>query len=201
MNLTITSKERDNVPFIRGSTTINHLIRMKNELTLAQYVILDFIISYRESSTKNEPITFGKIWVMTGIIHTEAQVVLKELMLKNLISVDENKHIQVAESYKRQFQNNGNFDEFWKIEPKGNKAAAMRAYEKLIRKYPHDKICSKYKDYLEFCNKSGRYKLDTSTWLHPKNGNMETEWVEVKKPEQKKEETPPNTLDYDFINK
>lgn len=196
----ITSKEKDNIPFIRGSTTINHLIRMKNKLSMEEYAILDFIMTYRESSKKNEPITFGRIWVATGIMHDKAQEIIKELVKRELIIVDNERRMNVSKSYTVQFQNKGDFEEFWKIGPKGNKAGAMRAYEKLIRQYPHDKICSKYKEYLEFCDRSGRFKLDTSTWLHPKNGNMETEWIENK--EQKKEDTPsPNTLNYEFIKR
>lgn len=192
------SFERDNKMFVKGTTTINHLIRVRNDLTITQYVLLDFFMQYNESSNNAEPITFGRIWVGTGLKPTVSQRTILFLKSRGFLYKDKNK-ILVLDSYKKQFQETGSFDEFWKISPKGTKTAAMRAYEKLIRKYPHEKICEKYKDYLEFCDKSGRFKLDTSTWLHPKNGYMETEWIEELKPE-KKTEVPENTLNYNFLN-
>jgi hypothetical protein len=195
--LRLKSFERDNTMFVKGVSTINHAIRVRNKLTINEYILLEAFIKKLESPKKNEPFTFGQIWVAVGLKPKTAQRIILNLRDKGFLYKD-GEIIKVKESFINGFKEKSDFTEFWLISPKGNKAAAMRAYEKAIRVVTHDVLCKKYREYLEYCNQSGRFKLDTSTFLHPKNGYFDSEWVAEKVEEKKEEEK--TTLAYNFFN-
>ena len=210
------SFERDNSMFVEGKTVIDHKIRLQCNLTLTIYIVLVTIMELREGKHKNKGITYGTFWKAAGIkpLHVKrAFVILKE---KGLLYKDEQKYvdakgeeqiglIQVSNWFKEKFTHPGNFNEFWEIEPKGNKQAALRMYEKALKVKSHEFLCENYKKYLAFCKETDRFTKDTSSWLNPTAGFIDSEWKggynKLWEKKDEKQSTNPESLDYDFIKK
>lgn len=210
--------ERDNRMFVKGKTMIDHAICLRNNLSLREYVILVTIMEIRESSQKNEGITYGKFWIKSGVKPAYVQRAFAKLKAKELLYKDDKGLVQVSEAFKSEFKNNANFEDFWNLwipgppdkdnKPtkirlaKGAKAAAMRMYDKAIRIKKHEDLCKAYIEYNAYCDNTGRFKKDTSSWLNPASGYIDTEWIaEIKKEEEKQNTAQsPEALDYDFFN-
>lgn len=199
---TLGAFRRENAGFITGKTVVDHKIRQQNDLTFREYVMLDTIMKIREGPQKRNPITYGNYWKECGIEPHQILLGFATLKEKGWLFKDEQGLIQVSEKFKDLFKTGSNFEEFWKIAPKGGKIGAHKMYDKAIRIKKHDELSQKYKEYIEYCDVEGRFRLDTSTWLNPKSGYIDTDWVaaNVKKETQTKN---PNSAqaDEDFFKK
>lgn len=195
------SFERDNSMFVVGKTMIDHAIRLRYNLSFRDYTVLTTIMELREGKSKSIGITYGQFWKASGIKPDHVQRAFAILKDKGLLYKDNPGLVQVSEEFKRAFTNKGDFEEFWKIDPKGAKAAAMRMYEKAIRIKPHNELCENYKKYLEFCKETSRFTKDTSTWLNPTSGFIDAEWVGSNEKKDDKQIAKIKSLDYDFIKK
>jgi hypothetical protein len=192
--------EREHTMFITGKTTIDHKIRQSNNLTFNEYVMLDTIMRIREGGLRNKKITYGDFWIQCGIKPDYVIRCFATLKAKELLFKDDKGLIQVAEKFKNEFKTGSNFEEFWKIAPKGTKMAAKRMYDKAIRIVKHNELCIKYKQYIAFCDSSQRFKKDTSSWLNPASGFIEADWIGEEKKNDKSDNQTPEALDYDFIS-
>lgn len=195
---TLKSFERDNKMFVKGTTVIDHAIRLRYNLTLREYTILATVMELRDGKHKHDPMTYGRFWIASGVKPLHVLNSGRKLIEKGLLYKDDEGLLQVLKEFQDQFKNNSDFEEFWKIAPKGNKQAAMRMYDRAIRQKKHEYICQKYKEYIEFCERTERFKKDTSSWLNPTSGYLDSDWVAD---ENKKEGivTPSATLGYNFL--
>lgn len=192
---TYKSFERDNRTFVTGISSIDHKIRLMNNLTFKEYVILVTIMSFREGSAKDKGITYGNFWIASGIKPDHVKRAYETLKAKGLLFKDDNGLIQVAEKFYRDFTSGSNFEEFWLIQPKGSKIGAKKMYDRALKIKKHAELCKKYREYLAFCDENKRFKKDTSSWLNPTMGYIETDWIGEQK---KTEEVKTNEID-DFL--
>lgn len=154
---------------IIGFSTINHNVRVRMELSLEDYVLMDYIYSHNQID--NKPITFGKYYNHTGFIYEEIEFLFVRLKKRNLLVWDEkHKRVDVCEEWYDIFSSDKIFNELWKIHPKGNKLVAKGCLPKALKKIPFDKLKEKLIAYVSSVEEF-KYRKDLSSWLNPLKEN------------------------------
>ena len=68
---------------VRGTTTINHYVRVSMKLSLEEYVLLDFIFNHNQA--RKEIITFGHYYSATGFIRQDIIILFSKLKERGLM--------------------------------------------------------------------------------------------------------------------
>jgi len=160
----IFSKSTNN-RFVVGSSIINHKIRVKLNLTNDEYILADFIKQWQDKHTTR--ITYGDLWKATGLEPNILPIIWKGLKEKNIVYRHETGIVTTTTVWDSEFDVLSQFEDFWLIAPKGNKASARKMYERAIKVVTHETLCEKYKVYTKWCNDTDTFKKDTSSWLNP----------------------------------
>ena len=151
---------------IKGSSTINHNIRVSLKISLEEYVILDFIFLQNQKS--NKTITFADYYRETGFIKEDIIELFKLIKAKKLLIFDDKKgRVDVSEDWKILFSTGDSFDRIWLIHPKGNKQVARGRLPKVLKKISIESLIEKLTAYVKWCNTADTFKKDLSTWLNP----------------------------------
>ena len=151
-----------------GISVINHKKRIELSLTIEEYVFLDFIWSTNKK--QQTPIAFIQYLKFLGMLPVEVKLLFAKMKEKNLLVWDEKKkRVDIYTKWKDAFNTNNQFDELWKIHPKGNKNISRERLSKVLDKIPFDELTTRLKKYLADCKNTQRFEKDLATWLNPKN--------------------------------
>jgi len=162
-------------------STINHAVRLQLNLSLCEYVILEFVFTMNKKQTT--PITFAQYLKEIGLNKNEVTELIPIMKQKELLVWD-GRRMDVYDHWKAKFNTNEHFDELWKIHAKGNKNIARERLSKVIKLIPFDELKVKLKRYLDDCRKSQRFEKDLATWLNPKNEHWNDKLVNAGKENQ-----------------
>lgn len=187
-----------------GKSVINHRARLELCLTMTEYVFLQFIADWFGSMNKKEPITEYILCRYTGIrgpIKIKSVIQRcknKKMLIKKEIKTSEGtlNVMYPAEKWFKAFESLNRFEEFWQMrvgdKPThlGNKAGALKMYNRATKYIDHNELCKKFKEYVLWCRESGTFQKHTSTWLNPefKYWNDILPKVEKKENKNNKEE-------------
>jgi len=131
----------------RGQTVILHRIRAELGLSCDEYVIADFIFTWRVTQNKKVP-SIDLVYRITGISTTEAVQIGNRLEKLGIFDRDKSSKWITTDKWNQYFNMDDDFEEFWKIWlKKGNKKKAGKKYELcsesifyrpvVIRDYPY----------------------------------------------------------------
>jgi hypothetical protein len=155
-------------PKIKGSTTINHNVRVKLNLNTAEYVLMDYIFNCVD---KNKPITTDDTYINTGLIEEEQLAWLNSLVAKGFILPLQTEIPTVTDKWPSAFGNIGReFDEeFWKKDGKvvfpGNKKKSRSYYSKLRKKYSKDTMIEQRNQYLRLISLEHKKGFDRKVMI------------------------------------
>jgi hypothetical protein len=170
---------------ITGSTTINHEVRHKLNLTNDQFILLDFL---QKAFEEKREITYELIYRKTAITQIEYDTIIPILYQRNLVR-DENvktkRYIRVSKVFKQAFYvNEKDFDLFWKDNKgvccwPGSRTDALQKYILARREYPHDYLMKQRNWYfrmLELPEYSFRQKMGAPVFLNMKTKRFEEDF-------------------------
>lgn len=176
---------------VKGSTVINHKLRLIYDLSYPEYIILDYIQWYHEKfpNKRQDP---ELLWKMIGCkIDAEFKNLLKLLSKKGLLKLVSGTDPSVpnltipepSEVWLKNFDLTADFEKFWSAYGKiGNKEKAKAAYVKARKAVDKDTLDEAMKKYVASLKGTDTYPLHASTYLNPKNKHWEDVVVERKKP-------------------
>jgi len=177
---------------IRGSTVINHALRIQMAITLQEYVILDFIYNFEKKNkrpferAKDEELMYREIGtrplIAMSLINNSSAIDYFEVMPT---TADNFEQVKITEKWSKLFEDQflDEFENLWELYGKvGNKNLAKNAFIKTIKEVSIDYLISCLKLYDEHL-KSPKYsykdKMQMSTWLNPINKRFNDE-LEIK---------------------
>jgi len=165
-----------------GSTIIDHKIRVKLGLTLAEYCIMDLIQLLKQN---NEAVKFTKFQAFLGFDEGTSRKILISLREAGFISTDNNK-VDIMEKWAEAFGvNELEYMEFATIN--GIKCwpqsfeAIRKEYIRTRKKYSHEYLIDQRTWYFLFLNlpvNSYRNKMGGAVWLGMKNCHFNDNWKE-----------------------
>ena len=163
---TVNEMERANREKVRGISVIKHRIRLELNLSLEEYVVMDFIFNHNTS--KSSTITFGDCYKETGLIYADAKELISGLKTKGCLILDATKNrIDVCPDWYAHFSTGGQFEEIWRMHMSGNKATAKSRLARVLKKISYDDLKKKLSLYLKACDESQSFKKNLDTWLNP----------------------------------
>ncbi len=153
-------------------TIIDHSIRIKSNLTLREYVVLDFLRNWYLIEKKS--ITFGdfkEVWITPPSIHTT----YSKLLDKGFLFKDVDGKIKTSDKWNTHFaDNNIQFDELWKLHNIGNKQKAKSALIQALKVDSFDNIKNGLLEYIEFRKQTDQFPVHLSSFLNHKNKEWQT---------------------------
>jgi hypothetical protein len=184
--------------YVLGISIINHRVRLKLNLSLSEYVFIDYIKKHQDD--KDTRITYADIFGNTGLKPSEIPDLWKSLKEKKLVYRHETGIVTTTPLWDDHFMQKDNFHTFWNLNVYGNRNKAFVQFERCIKLVSFDVLVSKYKDYLKWCDETDTFKMMASTWLNPKLKHWEDVLPEKQKRNQKpiEQSTDKKTLDYEF---
>lgn len=190
---------------ISGSTTINHAVRAKLDLTNDEYVLLHFLnVSFDEKRIITYELVFRKI-AMTPPQFDMIRKSLQERQWIRDVRIGEKVHIQVSKRFKEAFYvEEKEFNEFWtnsktgQVDWPGSRADALAKYIICRKEYPHDYLMKQKNWYFRLLNLPDyayRQKMMASVFLNMRTKrfeeDFESQWREVSGKERKDEPVQP----------
>lgn len=109
----------------KGTSIIEHGIRIDLNLSIPQYVVADFIYVYNKTYKTYSP-TFRQYWTETGLLPEEVNAIIKELAAKQIIYMA--KRIELTNRWVTKFNDDAQFDQLWQIYNVGNKQEARENF-------------------------------------------------------------------------
>lgn len=172
---------------ITGSSTINHEIRVKLQLTCSEYVLIDHM---HRKELKGEMADTLSVYVNTGFTEQNQELLVKSLIAKGFIRIEQGQVIKLTSKYEDAFPNlDKEFEEFWietlpdkgdlnhtkmirHVAWTGTKKKALEYWHKLRKKHTFDYLMaqrSAYFEYLELEHKRGfaRQRMMCQVFLNP----------------------------------
>lgn len=181
-------------PVIKGSTTINHNLRVKMKLTPTEYVLMD---CFSELLVARDQVTDMNVYIKTGISPKDQVGVLQWLVKKGYIYPTAGKDNNPVLSKKWYDFFKGieeEFTEFWTIDGKncwpGSKPVALKLYTELRKTIPKEFIINQrdhYFRYLDLVVKTGfnRGKMMATVFLG-KQERYNEQWATMADEEEAK---------------
>lgn len=154
-----------------GSSIIDHKIRHSLCLTIEEFVMADCIYIFN-SKHKTGIIDYIKYHSEIGLTPEEVNRIGKSLKEKGMI-IKNNNRWETTGLWNKHFDSTEQFEELWKIHPKGNKYDAKINFKQTIRIVKIDILIEKLQNYVGFCLESERFMSDLSGWLNPKKKHWE----------------------------
>ncbi len=171
---------------ISGSTTINHEVRQKLELTNDEYVLLSFLNTAQQ---EKRDITYELVYRKTAIEKADYDIISNKLFVRDYIrasKVEERVFIKVSKRFREAFYvQERDFDEFWfnaktgVCDWPGSKSDALAKYIICRKSYPHDYLMKQknwYFRFLELPDNSFRKKLGASVFLNMSTKRFEEDF-------------------------
>ena len=169
-------------PMIYGTSTINHKVRIKCNLTCDEIVVLMYLIKFRESRKKNfSAKETDHLEKDIGFSLKEAAPVIRSLKSKGFCT-SENKVVFLTDKISEITGDVENqFNELWeKYNYKINKSGALSMFTRAIAivdlKYLYKKL-EVYNQWLDLPKNKGLAKMHLSTWLNPDNRRFDDEYI------------------------
>jgi len=163
----------DDVRKVVGTSFINHNTRLNLGLSLREYVLLDFIYSWHQKN--RTPITFGDVFITTGLRPRYIQGTYAKLGAKGLLFKDKDGKVKTTDKWNDFFNSDKLFIELWKLLKTGNKQVAIKSFKKCLRVDTYENIKKGLEKYLEFLSKTDIFPKHLSTFLNYKNKEWLTE--------------------------
>lgn len=171
-------------PSVVGSTTINHAARIQLELTMAEYVLMDYI---SRAVRDKKSLDLTEVYIQTGMIEETQSSVLNNLVQKGFIIGEQVNPPKITDKWESAFTNmEKEFEEmFWRLNGKvfftGSRKKSYEFYYKLRKKYSRTFVIDQrnaYADYLEMEKKRGfnRAVMMAERWLNPSNEYYLADW-------------------------
>lgn len=178
---------------VKGSTLINHRIRIKLNLSFVQYCIMNYL---DRISNKNDKVKI--IWNFheyMGIDEQQAQSEVVSLINTGFLKQEPGETIAnctIGKPWRDEFKKpTDSFDELWKILPKGSKAKALTKYMEVVQTVSHERLIERrtaYTNWKKSTNTEFQYMMGLDVWLNPKDKNWENplpgKWSEAKSEEK-----------------
>ena len=151
-----------------STSVINHKIRKQFNLSNNEYIFLDFI--FLTNKVHSHPITYGMFDAGAGLSINEVKKLFASMKERKFLVWDQiKKRTDVSVEWKVAFDTSNQFDELWKIHPKGNKNMARERLPKVLKKIDFNQLKIKLQKYLSDCRNTQRFEKDLATWMNPKN--------------------------------
>lgn len=147
---------------ITGTSLINHDIRIKLNLTLAEYCVMQFLFEWWQVNKKMPDIE--ALYKGIGITPKVFSEIGSQLSVKKLIDED----YKCTDKWNTHFKADiTEFNRLWAIHDKGSKIKAKQRFVKVIKTITIDELESKLKAYIAYCDRCQVLKKNLDTWLNP----------------------------------
>lgn len=153
---------------IKGTTTINHRIRVQLKLSMEEYVMMDFIYNWNLNNTETPKLKH--YFLATGYIAEDIQFLFKVMREKKLLIAHGkiNKHCDVCPAWYAIFSTSvDQVNELWKILQKGNKPTVIQRLPKVLKQVSFDELKAKLIAYVKDCEVNGAFMKGLDVWLNP----------------------------------
>lgn len=192
-----------------GSSVINHKVRMKLNLTMEEYCLLDLI---HRLNLKGKEVNYDRIERYIGLNMEAGKSTLLSLHKKGFIARNgSSTQIIVNKIWSKIHETvmEDDFEVFWRKEKgiswTGSKKEALVKYKSTRESYTADFILEKKRAYFEFLSQpemSFRQVMNAARFLNPKNEHFNEPWEDYLKDLQakrvKSDDTPePSTMTED----
>lgn len=173
------SDYRSSPPQITGSSTINHEIRVKLELTCSEYVLIDHM---HRKELKGEMADTLSVYINTGFTEQNQTLLIKSLIAKGFLFIEPGQKIVLTSKWADSFSNlDKEFEAFWYefddnvkrvVAWTGTKKKALEYWHKLRKKHSFEYLMSQrnaYFEYLKLEHKRGfaRQRMMCQVFLNP----------------------------------
>ena len=144
---------------IRGTSIINHRIRAKLKLSLAEYCVMQFLFDW----VKKEPPKYNDFYCELGIDNKTLNTIVIKLQNDKFLE-----NLKTTTKWNINFtDNSGEFEKLWLLLPKGNKTKAKQRYIKVIKTIEHAELEAKLRAYIAYCDRCQVLKKGIDVWLNP----------------------------------
>ena len=147
-NRRVSQLERDNVMKVKGTTIIDHYVRVRLELNLEEYVLMDFIHNWNQRHKKSS-IKFGDYYAGTGIIPIDLQGIMDRLRQRNMLVKDSIGRPDVCGLWREMFNVDEHVKELWKLHNKGNLATVKIRLPKVLKMIPFSQLKERLIAYID----------------------------------------------------
>lgn len=170
-----------NVDTIYGTTTIVHDKRDKLGITMAEYVVADFV-AYANS--KRKLVTFEYAYRRTGLKKDVIPGILKSLREKGLVEID-GQNLKVTRKWLDTFMIEAEwFESFWNVKGKpfwpGSKTDAKEKFIKACKFYSPEFLIQCRDNYIQFMSHSEnsfRKTMGASVFLNLQTERFKEDWI------------------------
>lgn len=162
---------------VKGTTVIDHAIQVSLRLSHIEYIVTDLI--YRHNKRyKTGGVVYKKYFTEAGLMPHEVNRTIKSLKEKTVLEFDhDNKRIKTDNCWNRNFDDDVQFDNIWKICPTGNKQKARENFLKVNSMITFDTLVEYLTKYVN-SKEDKKYLMHLFRWLDPKlkhwEDNLET---------------------------
>jgi len=151
---------------ISGYSTINHAVRVQLQLSLEEYVLMDFI--FQENQKRTTSIRFDDYFKATGFINENIKELFSLMKDRGLLVLDTKyNRPDVFDEWKAIFSSSDLFAQLWKIHAKGNQPTAKERLPKALKMITFELLKEKLKRYVAACNANQTFKKGLDVWLNP----------------------------------
>lgn len=167
---------------IRGTSIINHKIRAKLKLSLAEYCVMQFLFDWVK---KTDPI-YDDFYSELGISNESLHSIMRNLNIQGFLV-----EFKPTDKWNVHFKDSsGEFEKLWLLLPKGSKIKAKQRYIKVIKTIEHTELEAKLKAYIAYCDRCGVLRKGLDVYLNPtlqhwNDLNYEDKSMKFKKEEPK----------------
>lgn len=165
---------------VKGATMINHRLRLQLNISLVEYIMLDFVYNF---STKYPKIAFTDedIFKETGYhFDSKAQQIFKILREQGLIEIVAGQTMiyRTTEVWNKLFDVDAEFLEFWNdiYKKHGNKVDAREKYMQCRKLIDKETLHKKAIEYISIREDFPAFTKAAEVWLNPKKRNWENEY-------------------------
>lgn len=173
------------LPEIKGSSTINHNVRVKLGLNCSEYCFMEYI--YRMVK-KSKPISIAQTYEETGFTEAEQIAMGDALVIKGFLLLEITNPPTITTKFESAFTDIASEFEnkFWTKDGRtawpGSKVKSLELYRKARLKYPAETLISQRDEYFRYLNCEKEYngfnraKMAAERWLLPANSYFLTDW-------------------------
>jgi hypothetical protein len=173
------------LPEIKGSSTINHNVRVKLGLNCSEYCLMEYI--YRMVK-KDKEISIAKTYEETGFTEAEQVAMGDALVMKGFLFLEICNPPKITSKFESAFTDmTSEFEnKFWTKDGRtawpGSKAKSLELYKKTRLKYPAETLISQRDEYFRYLECESKYngfnraKMAAERWLLPANAYYLTDW-------------------------
>lgn len=155
---------------VTGITTVNHQIRLKLSLSMADYAILSMI-----ENLKGKQVTDSISWKLLGVTLKVVTERMNFLYEKGFLDKD----FKVTSKWTNAFlpdEAETKFNELWEIfQRTGNKKNAKSMFIKALKAEDYNVLLENAKKYISYCRETRRFIMHMSSWLNPDFRHWEDE--------------------------